>query len=160
MGQKWQKENREKANAVALAWKKRNPEKVKLCASIWRQNHPEYSKEYHKKHRSKSTYIKVVRKKHVYVNKKDSYLQKNYLITLDEYNLIFSKQEGRCVICGKHQSEIKKALSVDHCHKTGKVRGLLCGKCNMGLGSFEDDIENLKCAILYLNNNQQMTPKD
>lgn len=42
----------------------------------------------------------------------------------------FKKQKGRCAICGKHQSEFKKRLALDHSHKTGQLRGLLCFYCN------------------------------
>ena len=48
--------------------------------------------------------------------------------------------------------ELNQKLSIDHCHKTGKVRGLLCKHCNHGLGKFKDDVNLLKIAIDYLNN--------
>ncbi len=78
-------------------------------------------------------------------------LRGKYGITLDDYNEMFIKQDGKCAICGNHQSEIKTTLVVDHCHSTGKIRGLLCGNCNRGIGMLNHDIENLRCAILYLN---------
>jgi uncharacterized protein YlaI len=62
------------------------------------------------------------------------------------------KQKGCCAICGKHQTILNKTLNVDHCHKTGKIRGLLCTNCNHGLGKFYDNAEVLKVAINYLNN--------
>ena len=75
-----------------------------------------------------------------------------YGITLTDYNKMFAEQEGCCAICGKHQSEFKKALDVDHNHLTNQVRGLLCGNCNNGLGRFYADygIELLTNAINYL----------
>lgn len=73
-----------------------------------------------------------------------------YGITLDDYNKIFQKQNGCCAICGKHQSELNRRLDVDHDHKTGKVRALLCSHCNTGLGSFRDNINVMKKAIKYL----------
>ena len=81
---------------------------------------------------------------------KDLQLQNDFGITLEEYNEIFVRQNGKCAICGKHQIEFKRALCVDHCHETGNVRGLLCLGCNTGIGSLNDDIENLNCAIIYL----------
>lgn len=58
---------------------------------------------------------------------KNQRLQATYNITLEEYNALFAAQEGRCAIClGKR----REALSVDHCHKTNQVRGLLCRRCN------------------------------
>lgn len=78
-------------------------------------------------------------------------LKRNFGITIEDYNKLFERQQGKCAVCGKHQTEFKKRLAVDHCHKTKKVRGLLCNNCNIGIGFMKDDIENLKCAILYLN---------
>lgn len=77
-------------------------------------------------------------------------LKVNYGISSSEYNIYFVEQDGCCKICGKHQVEFKKKLNVDHDHKTGKIRGLLCATCNMGLGMFKDKVELLKKAILYL----------
>lgn len=77
-------------------------------------------------------------------------LKKRYGITLEQYELLFAKQNQCCAICKKHQSEFDTSLAVDHCHLTGKVRGLLCYNCNMGLGRFKDNINYLKEAILYL----------
>ncbi|WPJ53570.1 hypothetical protein RCIP0083_00040 [Klebsiella phage RCIP0083] len=53
-------------------------------------------------------------------------------------------------ICGKHESEQRRALAVDHCHTTGSVRGLLCDNCNRGIWYFRDNHEVLKAAIKYL----------
>ena len=81
---------------------------------------------------------------------RDSYLRFNFGITERQYNAMFKKQKGRCCLCGMHQSKIKTRLAVDHSHKTGKVRGLLCSRCNMGLGFFKENIIVLKAAIKYL----------
>jgi hypothetical protein len=83
--------------------------------------------------------------------KKNSVLKSAYNISLDDYNKMFNDQNGRCKICLIHNSEVKKPLSVDHYHSTGKVRGLLCGSCNLGLGMFKDNTEIMKIAIEYLN---------
>ncbi|QZE11266.1 HNH endonuclease [Streptomyces phage Forrest] len=75
-------------------------------------------------------------------------LKRKFNMTLDEYNLMESKQNGVCAICGGRDEDV--SLAVDHCHSTGIVRGLLCRKCNMGLGYFDDDIEKMTKAIAYL----------
>jgi len=80
------------------------------------------------------------------------YLNKAYGLSMEEYNQLFGNQAGKCAICGKHQTEVNHTLRIDHCHKTGEIRGLLCDHCNKGIGNFLDDIENLQCAIIYLNN--------
>jgi len=64
-------------------------------------------------------------------------LKKNYNITLDEYDILFEQQNGVCAICGGINYGGRR-LVVDHDHKTGKVRGLLCHHCNMCLGQFEN----------------------
>lgn len=81
--------------------------------------------------------------------KRRAYLLKyNYGISVKEYDLMFEKQGGCCAICGK--PSIERALSTDHDHETGKVRGLLCRNCNLALGHFKDDVSLMKRAIEYL----------
>jgi 5-methylcytosine-specific restriction endonuclease McrA len=82
---------------------------------------------------------------------KDWQLKRNYNITLADYCNMFLLQDGCCAICGnKNQSNTKYPLIVDHSHVTDKVRGLLCPKCNLGLGHFQDNTELLCKAIDYL----------
>ena len=76
---------------------------------------------------------------------------KKYGLTVKDYDDMCEKQKGLCVICGKPQCmKNTTRLSVDHCHNTNKVRGLLCSKCNSGLGFFMDNKQNLLNAIKYL----------
>lgn len=77
-------------------------------------------------------------------------LKHNHKITYQRWNNMFHEQKGCCAICGKHQSEQKKHLSVDHNHTTGKIRGLLCSNCNTMLGFAKENQEILKNAIKYL----------
>lgn len=67
------------------------------------------------------------------------WLKNAYGITIDDYNEMFENQDGCCAICDIHQKDLKRKLFVDHCHKTGKVRGLLCYICNARLGTLEDE---------------------
>ncbi len=84
-----------------------------------------------------------------------SNLKKNYGMTPEEYDFLFTKQKGVCQICGrKPEDSPRKVLFVDHCHASKVVRGLLCDPCNRGLGAFQDNIESLKNAITYLEANQ------
>jgi DNA-directed RNA polymerase subunit RPC12/RpoP len=73
---------------------------------------------------------------------------KKYGITEEDFNAMLEKQGYRCAICGSDNDG--RELAIDHDHVTGEVRGLLCTKCNLGLGSFEDDITRLEKAKLYL----------
>lgn len=71
---------------------------------------------------------------------------KLYGITEDDYNKMNDEQSSRCLICGV----LDDNLSIDHCHRTGRVRGLLCHTCNTGLGMFKDNEDILEKAIEYL----------
>ena len=86
---------------------------------------------------------------------KHFWLLRTYGITYEVYNNMFELQNGCCAICGIHQSELKKSLCVDHNHDTKKIRGLLCSKCNTGLGNFKDSLDMLYKAQDYLINNDK-----
>ena len=113
-------------------WREKNKEKIRL---------------------SRKPKQKVERKKK-YINKKDRELTKKFGITLSSFEEMMINQESKCAICGIEEAVYKKilnqTLAVDHCHKTGKIRGLLCGNCNRALGLFKDNIDTLKQAIIYL----------
>jgi len=85
-------------------------------------------------------------------SRRNRILQIKYGITLEDYNNMFTEQQGCCAICKEHQSNLNISLAVDHDHKTLKVRGLLCRKCNLLLGHVKDNIHLLKQSILYLEN--------
>jgi len=69
---------------------------------------------------------------------------------LERYDSMRIAQDYKCKICQKPESELTIALSVDHCHKTNKIRGLLCGNCNRGLGMFFDNPDLLRAATDYV----------
>lgn len=75
-------------------------------------------------------------------------LKKDFGMTLENYSSLFERQNGLCAICQKEEK--KKRLSIDHDHKTKKVRGLLCSQCNSAIGLFSDNIVLMKNAIAYL----------
>ena len=77
-------------------------------------------------------------------------LKRNYGITLKEHQDMYNEQNGLCAICKKEGDGRWKKLCVDHDHKTGKVRKLLCRNCNMVLGQVEDNIHILQSMIQYL----------
>lgn len=83
-------------------------------------------------------------------------LKCKYGISLEDYEALLLKQGGKCVICKTDENKalygINKSLNfaVDHCHKTGRIRGLLCNTCNRALGLFKDDKHLLRCALDYL----------
>ena len=110
------------------------------------------------------------RKKHYDINKENpvwlkkqkdrafkSRLHHYFDITIDEYDNMIELQNGVCAICGQIETNGRR-LSVDHNHGTGKIRELLCRKCNTGLGQFNDDAKLLKIAIQYLKKHTYKRP--
>lgn len=81
------------------------------------------------------------------ISRYKTHIKYKYGITQEIYNDLFLKQEGRCAICNKTSN---RKLYIDHNHTTDKVRGLLCMKCNAGLGMFDDSIFYLINACSYL----------
>lgn len=81
----------------------------------------------------------------------------NYGISYEEYEEMLIDQEGVCAICGCEETNNTRGkinrLCIDHNHDSGEVRGLLCHKCNVGIGNLKEDIDILINAIKYLNKN-------
>jgi hypothetical protein len=71
-------------------------------------------------------------------------------ITVEDYDRMAAEQNGGCAICGTTEPGGRGVFHVDHCHDSGKVRGLLCTGCNTGLGQFKDDPTRLLAAVEYL----------
>jgi len=101
------------------------------------------SPEYYKEHRK--TYK---------TDYKDKDLQRRFGISLYDYSQMLVAQNGKCAICkgadGGNRNGEPKALAVDHCHTTGKVRGLLCEACNQAIGKFKENEQIMFSAIAYL----------
>lgn len=120
---------------VILKWRKDNPEKFKAQAKRTRTRHNNKYKGTQKQH---TTY-------------RSAHLKNKFGITLEVYNNMLAKQQGVCWICNKPEtSKRNKHLAVDHCHKTNKIRGLLCSMCNTGIESFRDNPCFIGNAIIYL----------
>ena len=126
--------NREKRIQAATQWRIDNKEKTQLIK--------QKSAEKHREKYNETARLKRKLEKERYLN---TILKYKYNITIYDYKTMLLAQNNKCAIC----SETDK-LCVDHCHKTGKVRGLLCKKCNSGLGYFKDSIEFMSKAIEYL----------
>lgn len=86
--------------------------------------------------------------------RKNKRLMASFGITVEQYNEMLARQDGVCAICREPETMIRKGrllpLHVDHDHDTGAVRGLLCGRCNTGIGMFADDPDRLVAATTYL----------
>lgn len=140
----YRKENLEKWDRTPEQQKKINARKRELYArDEWRRIKARaQAREWQKKHPKKRKAQRL----------------KQYKLTLEEFNQILENQQGRCAICGYSDQDKPSFFPlVDHCHKTGKVRGLLCLNCNHGLGQFKDDPHLLRLAANYLETNSQIT---
>jgi hypothetical protein len=107
---------------------------------------------------------KELLKKHPIKHKiyqKEASLKYKFNITLADYNKLLKNQNNTCAICNKketrkdYRTNITRSLSIDHNHKTGKIRGLLCSKCNNAIGLFNDNVTILNKAINYLKKGEQ-----
>lgn len=118
--------NKEKRRLYRLKWQRENRGKMSEIRRNWVLNNP--------------------------TKEKNRRLVYSTGITLEQYEEMLKNQNGVCCICN-HISEDGRQLCVDHCHNTGKIRGLLCNKCNAGIGFFKDRIDVLSSAINYLQKN-------
>lgn len=120
---KWYAENRQTVIARAKKWQLENPER----------------------HAATQQAVRVRRRDVA----RDAYLRRTFGLGTDEYEAMLADQGGRCLICGRPPRK-GSSLHVDHDHETGEVRGLLCFRCNGGLGQFGEDIDRLALAVDYL----------
>jgi hypothetical protein len=86
-------------------------------------------------------------KHEISVRRQGGHLKRRYGISRADYAALLARQGGVCAICGKPP---EKTLCVDHCHSTGRIRGLLCRKCNFGLGCYAEDQAAMIAALAYL----------
>lgn len=93
---------------------------------------------------------RIAHKEQIALAMRKTKLKWKFGMTLEAYEKRYKEQSDCCLLCNRNRSEFKIALSVDHDHKTGKVRGLLCHDCNTGLGKFRDSAELLNKAAQYL----------
>ncbi len=117
----------------SIQWAKANPERVREQQRLGYQRN-----------------IESIR-----ARKRDQHVRLKYGITRDEFNEMLARQGG-CKICGDAtNAQSGRAFHVDHCHATGRIRGILCHYCNTMLGLAKDDPERLRAAIAYLTEYQE-----
>ena len=105
----------------------------------------EYDKAYREKHRDKYVAKSAAWHKANRDHVKAYYITKLYGLTKEAYNAMLIAQGHKCAIC-----KTAEAKEVDHCHTTGKVRGILCGPCNRGIGVFKENKVTIAAALAYL----------
>lgn len=138
MSTKWRAANKEKAKTYDAAYDAAHKEKIKAhnaaryaansekmraASAAWRAANPEKIKAQHR--------------------------MRKFRVSPDCFQLMLAVQQNACGICNK---KFSKTPHIDHCHKTGEVRGLLCGSCNKGMGFFKDSPLLLKSTLEYLTN--------
>jgi hypothetical protein len=119
---------------------------LKKKQDSWYARNPEYKQNHVKKY-NQTERAKLLRR-----NRR---LRYDFGMTAEDYDRMYADHEGKCAICGgtnpKHRWHDRKRMLIDHSHKPGgKVRGLLCGPCNLGIGNLQDDPIILERAIIYL----------
>lgn len=123
--------NKEREHARSKVYRKRYRETITKKNREWQKANPEKMKKYYRKSR----------------------LKKQYGLTVEQYENILTSQNKRCAICFSEKPSPRRmntSFAVDHCHTTGKIRGLLCSDCNISLGKFKDDPEVLRRAASYI----------
>lgn len=149
---------------IAYQEKRKQDPEVQLKAKLYRQS-PEYrakayanSKKYRQSEKHKEWKKNYRSTPEQQLKRKNYEYKRKFGITFDDYQKLLENQNNVCAICKKEESfvlrGVKHSLAVDHCHNTGKIRGLLCRNCNQGLGLFHDNVEFLNEAIYYLTNNE------
>ena len=130
------------AQRLAKSWKERmsNPVKraSKLAAKkVWGKANPIKIRKYNK--------TQYVKNNHLWLRAR----LKKYGLTVAEFNALLALQSNKCAVC-LNDFTGGKDTHIDHDHSTGRVRGLLCGCCNRGIGQFRDSSERLAAAAAYL----------
>lgn len=118
----------------------------KVCVNSWY----DYSKVSEERRAARKLWVQNDMKENPIKYKVKDWNKKGLNITAEQYLKMYADQGGCCYLCGKSELELTYKLSLDHCHETGQIRGLLCMNCNVGLGNFQDNTEILRKAIEYL----------
>jgi recombination endonuclease VII len=113
----------------------------------WNKERYANDAEYRERTRARASAWRRANRDKLRPRNRDKYMKQRYGISRADYDALFERQGGACAICRRRS---KERLCVDHCHVTGMIRGLLCRKCNFGLGSLCDDQRALVAALAYL----------
>lgn len=147
-------EKRKRQQLASRKWQLKNPDKVKAYSKKWHQQNKNYKSRYHKSYYKKNS-KNLINKSKIWAENnqdriRDVYYKRTYGITLAQYNLLLKYQNNVCAICNRPPKNIR--LNVDHCHRSKRVRGLLCFRCNKYLiGRFNKEHADIfRKAASYL----------
>jgi len=131
-------------------WREKNPNYQKNKRDENREEHRRKAREYRKNNKE----IIAAQQRRWRLKDKDRTKNKSlkwdFGITVDIFNKKMEEQGGKCAICGKNSDTEGTNLHIDHNHTTNTLRGLLCGNCNRGIGSFMEDVNVIQSSIEYL----------
>lgn len=140
---RYRQKHPEKITATTKIYRRKHIEKYAAASKRWRQRHPEKSvaaaKRYRQKHPEKAK-----------VYTRTSHLRRKYGITIADFNALLALQNHQCAVCGCEFGDGKKKAHIDHDHATGRVRGLVCVRCNTSIGGLGDDVLGVSRALAYL----------
>jgi DNA-binding transcriptional MerR regulator len=150
-------------------WEKRNPERARENAREWRAKNKEKLSAYFKRRYRENIEVLRERKKAERARYKDRIAETNrryreanraeltikqrarhYGISVEELRSFLAKHDDRCTVCRDPFDQNPKHKHIDHCHATGRLRGVLCRDCNHALGNVKDSVERLEALIAYL----------
>lgn len=137
----------------ALKWQKKNLKRARIRKRLWRQANPQRSRQHSKRYYTANRTKRLdYGRSRYWNNPKRAYWEhvfQEYRLTRLEWLAIFKQQGRRCAIC-KITRPGARRWHTDHNHRTGKVRGILCGLCNIMLGGAKDNPKTLAAGIEYL----------
>lgn len=139
----------------ALEWRRQNPEKSREHARRTREKH---GHRYRQQNSARYAALSEAERSARARRTREAHLARKFGLTLDEFNALRAAQANCCAICSMPFTEAVRgdgAVAVDHDHRTGRVRGLLCFKCNAGIGYLRDSAVLLRMAASYLDMSQR-----
>jgi hypothetical protein len=159
---RYREKNRDNLNEKNREYRKNNKEIVRESNRKWSANNRDKVNEKQRRYAERNKEKLKLKQHQFYLKNKDKVkefsLLRKYNISLEQYKKMLKDQHNKCLLCQtKDEDTTSKFLVVDHCHKTGKVRGLLCNPCNTGIGLFKENIEVLEKTIKYLAESSLLT---
>lgn len=125
----------------------------KLCHSTRNKARRKVDSEYRERSTKKSMEWRLANPEHSRFRVRDSTLKRKYGLTVDDYNKLLESQGGVCQVCKNPPTN--RRLAVDHCHTTGKIRGLLCQACNVSIGKMRESPDLIRRLANYVEDHHQ-----
>jgi hypothetical protein len=137
---------------------KKNHAICRTCYNIWQKTKYRIKVNTEEgRQKIRNSHLAWRRKNRLHVRKlsRNSHLKITFGITPEQYDEMCVKQNFKCAVC-REKDDMGKRLSIDHDHSTGRIRGLLCTKCNLALGNLKDNTESIKRLLVYLTSSEAL----